>query len=292
MPHSNAASEIEKRIESLPSLKETIVSNNLLARKSLGQNFILDSNLLDKIVRNAGSLKNQNVIEVGPGPGGLTRSLLMSDAKHVIVIEKDDRCLPILNALEKASDGKLSIIQGDALKTSISELSDTPYHIVANLPYNIGTTLLMGWLQDLERCSGMTLMFQKEVAERICARPNTKSYGRLSILIQWLCQTEFAFEVPAHAFTPMPKVTSAIVKITPRDRPLAPADKTALEHVTAQAFNQRRKMLRGSLKSLIPGPIENFLTDLNIDPTARPEQLDVPTWCAIARAFKEQAPEV
>ena len=212
----------------LPPLKEVIAQNGLFAKKTLGQNFILDTNLLDKIVRaaksrNAHAFDNGTVIEVGPGPGGLTRAILENGAKRLTVIEKDERCMPILEQIQAAFPDRMTVMNTDALTVDAAALGNAPRVVISNLPYNVGTLLLTGWLKRARDFAGFTLMFQKEVAERLVAKPRTADYGRLSILTQWLCDAQILFTVPPSCFTPPPKVTSAIVYLKPREKPLAPA---------------------------------------------------------------------
>ncbi len=269
----------------LPPLREIIATHDLGARKELGQNYLLDLNLTRKIVRAAGDVTGFTVMEIGPGPGGLTRALLESPAAQVIVIEKDARFLTALHDLEQWSGGKLSIIQDDALKIDYKEIVPQGAAIIANLPYNIATPLLLGWLKNIDYYTSLTLMFQKEVAQRLVAQPRSKEYGRLSILTQWLAVPRIAFDVLAQAFTPPPKVTSSIVHLTPRPRTDAVPIAT-MEQITALAFGQRRKMLRSSLKPLVPD-IESFLLSVNIQPTARAEELSVDDFVRIADAFQK-----
>lgn len=268
----------------LASLTETIARHGLSARKSLGQHFLLDPNLCAKIARAAGPLDDFTVLEVGPGPGGLTRSLLAAGAKHVVAIERDRRCIAALEELSQVWPERLEIIEGDALKIDAAAQIEGPLKIVANLPYNIGTALLLGWLKAPERFQSLTLMFQKEVAARLTAAPGTQSYGRLSVITQWRCETERLFDISAKAFTPPPKVTSAIVQLKPRAQPLFQAEPAALERVTAAAFGQRRKMMRAAMKSLVADP-ESFLAANGVDPRARAETLDIEQFCALARAL-------
>ena len=257
----------------LPPLKDIIAQHGLAAKKSLGQNFLLDLNLTAKIARAAGNLKNVNVIEVGPGPGGLTRALLESSATSVHAIERDDRAIAALQSLVAAANGRLHLYADDALQVDYAAIAPAPRAIVANLPYNIGTVLLINWLKQINDFTSLTLMFQKEVAARITAEPRSADYGRLSVIAQWLCHAEKCFDVPPTAFTPAPKVTSSIVHLTPRPRtddiPFA-----LMERVTAAAFGQRRKMLRQSLKSILPEP-EPILVAANIPPTHRAEEVDI-----------------
>ena len=268
----------------LPPLREVIARHKLSARRSLGQHFLLDLNLCARIARAAGDLGQATVIEVGPGPGGLTRALLEAGAARVVAVERDGRCVAALEELAAAYGPRLEVIEGDALETDLAALAPAPRRIVANLPYNVATPLLIGWLKQITDFAGLTLMFQKEVAARLTARPGTKDYGRLSVIVQWLCAVRREFNVASTAFTPPPKVASTVVSLTPRPTPLAPADWTALETVTATAFGQRRKMLRKSLQRL-----DLDLESLGIDPTARAEDLEVEQFCALARAYGERS---
>ena len=260
--------------------------HGLAAKKTLGQNFLLDLNLTARIARAAGSLENKNVIEIGPGPGGLTRALLESGAAHVYAIERDERCILALQDLVAAAAGKLSIISADALKTDASALCPAPRVIVANLPYNIATPLLIGWLENITAFDSLTLMFQREVANRLNAKPRSKDYGRLSIITQWLAHVEKKFDIPPSAFTPQPKVTSTVVHIVPKqDRKDSVAFAT-METVTAAAFGQRRKMLRQSLKTLNTD-VENLLTTSALTPTARAEELTVAEFVRLAETYQK-----
>ena len=274
----------------LPPLRDVIRDHDLRASKVLGQNFILDLNLTRRIARTAGqsgSSPLNKIIEIGPGPGGLTRGLLMEGAEHVTVIEADERFRPALEDISKAYPDKLSVVMGDALKINPNEILEGGYKIVANLPYNIATPLLIKWLsQSPIRWDSLTLMFQKEVAQRICAQPGDDAYGRLAVLSNWLADTTIEFDVSADVFVPPPKVTSAIVTLVPREQPLAEADLSILEKVTAAAFGQRRKMLRASLKQITP-ETESILLACNIDPTRRAETLTIEEFCALSRALKE-----
>jgi len=270
--------------EALPPLREIIKAYGLGAKKSLGQHFLLDANLTDRIARSAGSLEGKHVIEIGPGPGGLTRSILACRPASLCVIERDQRCIDALRGLQAVYPNVLRIVEADAMKTTISALTPRPSVIISNLPYNVGTALLIKWLNDLDGIERMILMFQKEVAERIAAQPGTPAYGRLAIVTQWLCETHLLFNVDKRAFTPPPKVMSAVIEIVPRDKPAGDADLTALESVTRAAFGQRRKMLRSSLKSLGIDP-----ADAGIDPQLRAEQLTIEQFCALARLVEKQA---
>jgi len=268
-----------------PPLREIIARHRLSARASLGQHFLLDYNLTRRIARAAGDLSGQTVFEIGPGPGGLTRALLESAAAKVITIERDRRCIAILNELAAEFPARLEIIDGDALTTDLVALAPPPRSIVANLPYNISTKLLTNWLADATAFQSMTLMFQKEVAQRLVAAPGSRSYGRLSVLCQWLCDVRSVLEIPPAAFTPPPKVASTVVALQSRAAPLAPADPICLQKITAAAFGQRRKMLRSSLKQVFANPIE-ILTAVDIDPATRAEQLSVDQFCALARKLE------
>jgi len=273
----------------LPPLRDVIARHGLGARKSLGQHFLLDLNLTGRIARAAPALSEGSVIEVGPGPGGLTRALLAEGAGQVIAVEKDSRCLEALAELSAAYPDRLEVVEGDALKLDLTKLGRPPRQIVSNLPYNISTALLINWLtalaDDSQAFSAMTLMFQKEVAERLVAAPRSRHYGRLSVVTQWLCSPRPLFDIPPRAFTPPPKVTSTVVALTPRHEPLAPARLATLERVTAAAFGQRRKMLRQSLKSLGGDPTRLFEAT-GIAPTARAEELSVEDFCALARLIQ------
>lgn len=272
----------------LRPLRDVIRRHGLAARKALGQNFLLDLNLTRRIARSAAPLADCNVVEIGPGPGGLTRALLLEGAGRVVAIERDERCLPALAELAAAFPGRLEIVSGDALAVDPARLVPAPRKIVANLPYNVATPLLIAWLPHIADFVDFTLMFQKEVAARLAALPGTRDYGRLSVLTQWLATVERLFDIAPKAFVPPPKVTSTVVRLTPRPAPQAPCDRAALERVTAAAFGQRRKMLRQSLKSL--GDATGLLRAANVEPTARAETLTVVEFCALARALTVNAP--
>ena len=272
-------------IDTLPPLREVIARHDLRARKALGQNFLLDLNLTARIARAAGDLGQCDVLEVGPGPGGLTRGLLAEGARRVLAIEKDPRCAPALAEIAAAYPGRLTILQGDALQVDPLAHLTPPIRVVANLPYNVGTELLVRWLTPdawPPFWQSLTLMFQREVAERIVARPGGKAYGRLALLAQWRCEARIVLTLPPEAFTPPPKVASAVVHLTALPQPRFPAPPKMLERVVAAAFNQRRKMLRASLRGLDPG-IEARLTRLGIPPTARAEEIGLEQFCALAR---------
>ncbi len=279
--------------DGLPPLREVIARHGLAAKRSLGQNFLLDLNLTSRIARAAGDLSQTDVLEIGPGPGGLTRALLMNGARRVVAVERDARCLPALAEIAARWPGRLEVVAGDALSLDAAPMLARPAAIVANLPYNIGTELLVRWLRaDFPPWwTQMTLMFQREVAERIVAAPGSDAYGRLSVLAGWRTQAHIMFDIPASAFTPPPKVTSSVVSITPRAAPVAEASLEALEAVTAAAFGQRRKMLRQALKTLgcDPAPL---LAAAGVEPTARAETLAVEAFCALARAFVAQRQSV
>lgn len=271
-------------LDSLPPLREVIDRHELMAKKSLGQNFLFDLNLTAKIARQAGDLQGQTVIEVGPGPGGLTRALLAQGA-NVIAIERDERCLAALEEIANHYPGRLQVVAGDALETDFGLLAGgDKVKIVANLPYNVGTQLLIGWLLSEPWppfYASLTLMFQREVAERIVARPASDAYGRLGVLAGWRTEARITFDVPPQAFTPPPKVTSSVVHLVPRNTPLA-CDAATLGRVTQAAFGQRRKMLRQSIKSLGG---EALLAKVGIDPTRRAETLSIEEFVAIANAI-------
>ena len=276
-------------LESLPPLREVIAAHGLAAKKSLGQNFILDGNLLDRIARVPGLKGGDTVYEVGPGPGGLTRALLRTGAS-VIAVERDDRALPALAELAAAAPGRLTVIGGDALAQREAELLPAAAHVAANLPYNIGTALLVRWLTVepwLPWWGSLTLMFQKEVAQRIVAAPDTDAYGRLSVLAQWRTRPKIAFEIPRQAFTPPPKITSAVVHILPAEAP-AGVRGPVLEALTAAAFGQRRKMLRASVRSM-PGALA-ALEACGIDSARRAETLSVAEFVAVARLLSSSPP--
>lgn len=268
----------------LPPLREVIARHGLDAAKSLGQHFLLDMNLTGKIARAAGDLDGALIYEVGPGPGGLTRALLASGAERVVAVERDRRCLAALHELADAANGRLQPVEGDALAVDEAALLPRPAVVVANLPYNIATALLMKWLDRLSCFDRFVLMFQKEVADRLVAEPRSKAYGRLAVMTQWRCATRRLFDLPPAAFTPPPKVTSTVVAITPRPQPLADADPGRLAAVVAAAFGQRRKMLRSSLRPLLGDPLP-VLAKAGVSPTARAEELSVVDFCRLAQAM-------
>jgi 16S rRNA (adenine1518-N6/adenine1519-N6)-dimethyltransferase len=272
-------------IDGLAPLREVIRAHDLVAKKQLGQNFLLDLNLTAKIARQAGDLSSCDVLEVGPGPGGLTRGLLAEGARRVLAVEKDARCLPALAEVAAAYPGRLQVINGDALEVDVLAHLTPPVRVVANLPYNVGTELLIRWLTPETWppfWDSLTLMFQKEVAERIVAKPRSDHYGRLALLVQWRAEAKIVMHLPPEAFTPAPKVHSSVVHITRLAEPRFPCDGKVLQRITAMAFNQRRKMLRSSLKGL-GGDVEGMLGTAGIDPTARAEEISLEKFCALAR---------
>jgi len=272
-------------LDALPPLGQVIAAHGLAPRKSLGQNFLLDLNLTAKIARQAGDLGACDVLEVGPGPGGLTRGLLMEGARHVLAVEKDPRCLPALAQIAGAAPGRLTVLEGDALEIDPEEHLTPPIRVVANLPYNVGTELLIRWLTPADWppfWQTLTLMFQREVAERIVAQPGSRAYGRLAILAQWRCDARIVMHLPPGAFTPPPRVSSAVVHLSALPAPRYPADARILERLVARAFNQRRKMLRAALRGVAPD-IEDRLAAAGIAPTDRAETVDLERFCALAR---------
>ncbi|MGE4610581.1 MAG: 16S rRNA (adenine(1518)-N(6)/adenine(1519)-N(6))-dimethyltransferase RsmA [Paracoccaceae bacterium] len=271
--------------DGLPPLREVIAEHGLSARKALGQNFLMDLNLTSKIARRAGDLSACDVLEIGPGPGGLTRALLMEGARNVVAIEMDNRCLAILDQVSTAYPGRLTVIEGNALEVDPLPHLTAPIRVVANLPYNVGTELLIRWLTPPKwppYWQSLTLMFQKEVAQRIVAEPGSKAYGRLSVLAQWRTEAKLAFAISPQAFTPPPKVTSAVVHLERLDKPRFPADAKDLSRTVSLAFGQRRKMLRASLKSL-GKDVEERIRAADIDPTTRAEQVSVEEFCRLSR---------
>jgi len=273
-------------IDDLPPLRQVIADHGLSARKSLGQNFLLDLNLTAKIARQAGNLADTDVLEIGPGPGGLTRGLLAQGARKVLAIEKDPRCLPALDEIAARYPGQLQVMIGDALDIDPLAHLAPPIRVAANLPYNVGTELLVRWLTPPTWppfWQSLTLMFQREVAERIVAAPGSKAYGRLAVLAQWRCDARIVMSLPPEAFTPAPKVSSAVVHLTALPKPKFEADPDVLSRVVAMAFNQRRKMLRSALKGLGPD-VEDRLQAAGIKPTERAEQVSLEGFCALARA--------
>jgi 16S rRNA (adenine1518-N6/adenine1519-N6)-dimethyltransferase len=276
-------------IDGLPPLREVIATHELAAKKSLGQNFLLDLNLTAKIARLAGDLSGADVLEIGPGPGGLTRGLLAEGARRVLAIEKDPRCMPVLAEIADHYPDRLLAINGDALTVNPLEHLTPPIKIAANLPYNVGTELLVRWLTPPEWppfWESLTLMFQREVAQRIVATPGSKAYGRLALLAQWRTDPKIVMELPPEAFSPPPKVNSAVVHLTALPAPRFEANPATLNKVVAAAFNQRRKMLRSALKSVSPD-IEDHLLAVGIKPTERGEQVELEAFCALARSLDQ-----
>jgi 16S rRNA (adenine1518-N6/adenine1519-N6)-dimethyltransferase len=273
----------------LPPLKEVIASHGLAARRSLGQHFLLDPRITERIAAAAGNLSGRTVVEIGPGPGGLTRALLAAGAAALIAIERDDRCVAALDDLRRAAEGRLVVVPADAIAADEAALAranggTTPLTVVANLPYNIATVLILKWLARPGDFADIVVMVQKEVAERLAAAPRSPDYGRLSVMVQWRAAVEMLFDLAPGAFTPPPKVVSTVVRLTPRAAPLAPAEPKAMEAVVRAAFGQRRKMLRSALKAL--GRDTGRLLDAaGIVPTARAEELSVAEFAALARAY-------
>jgi len=270
----------------LPPLRETVRRHRINARRSLGQHFLFDLNLTRRITNIPGSLSGKTIIEIGSGPGGLTRSILETNAKLVVAVERDQRCINALNELQSFYPNRLLVVEADALSLDITKFNKNNDRsaIIANLPYNIAIELLIRWLKKRKKLSSMTLMFQKEVADRLIAVPGTPSYGRTSVITQWLCHVEIALTIPARAFIPPPKVNSAVVHLVPRNYPLAAANFNLLEKITKAAFGQRRKMLRSSLKSVVSEP-DSLLELSGISPQARAETISVEKFCKIATNY-------
>jgi 16S rRNA (adenine1518-N6/adenine1519-N6)-dimethyltransferase len=278
-------------IDNLPPLREVIAAHGLSAKKALGQNFLLDLNLTAKIARAAGDLSGHDVLEVGPGPGGLTRGLLAEGARRIVAVERDPRCLPALAEIAAAYPGRLDVVGGDALAIDAGALLRPPVRIVSNLPYNVGTELLTRWLDPADWppfWESLTLMFQREVAERIVAKPGTKAYGRLAVLAQWRTEARIVMDLPPEAFTPPPKVRSSVVHLKALTAPRFPAEAKVLTRVVAAGFNQRRKMLRASLRGLAPD-IEAHLAAAGIPATDRAETVSIEKFCALARSLAGEA---
>ncbi|MFN3672009.1 MAG: 16S rRNA (adenine(1518)-N(6)/adenine(1519)-N(6))-dimethyltransferase RsmA [Bosea sp. (in: a-proteobacteria)] len=276
------------QIDTLPPLRDVVERHGLMAQKALGQNFLFDLNLTGRIARAAGPLDGETVVEIGPGPGGLTRALLANGAGRVIAIERDKRCLPALAEIAAHYPGRLEVVDGDAMATDLRPLiGSDKTRIVANLPYNIGTPLLVGWLSAdpwPPWWSSLTLMFQREVAERIVATPQQRAdYGRLAVLVGWRCEAKILFDVPRTAFVPQPKITSSVVHIVPRAEP-EPCDLRLLERITLAAFGQRRKMLRQSLKAVLPEPLP-LIEAAGLSETARAEEIPVSGFVRLAQAL-------
>jgi 16S rRNA (adenine1518-N6/adenine1519-N6)-dimethyltransferase len=275
-------------IDDLPPLRDVIARHGLRARRALGQNFLLDLNLTARIARMAGSLPRHDVLEVGPGPGGLTRGLLAEGARRVVAVEKDARCLPALAEIAARYPDRLEVVHGDALGTEVETRLGSPWKVCSNLPYNVGTELLVRWLTPPAWPPGwtsLTLMFQREVAERIVAAPGGRAYGRLAVLAGWRTDARIALALPPEAFTPPPKVSSAVVHLTALPAPRFPADPVLLSRVVAAGFGQRRKMLRAALKGHVPD-VEDRLRAAGIPPTERAERVPLEAWCALARTME------
>lgn len=273
-------------MSTLPPLRDVIARYGLGARKSLGQHFLLDANLTRRIARAAGDLSGCTVLEVGAGPGGLTRALLETDALRIVAVERDSRCIAALQELA-AGDGRLAVVEADAIALDEASHVAPPAVVVANLPYNISTVLLLKWLETPLRYRRYVLMFQKEVAQRLAAGPGGKDYGRLSVLTQWLTTVERLFDVPGRAFTPPPKVESTVLRLTPRPQPLAPADPDLLKRLLAAAFGQRRKMLRRSLRGVTSAPLA-LLERCRIAPESRAEDLTIEDFCRLSEALRAE----
>lgn len=281
---SSLTSETIKKIDSLPPIREIIKKHEIFTKKSLGQHFLFDLNITDKIVRHAGKLKGYNIIEVGPGPAPLTRSILRNGAEKLILIEKDERLKNLLSEIKTIFPDELQIIFDDALQVNEGSLVSAPRKIIANLPYNVATPLILKWLDNINLFESITIMIQKEVAERLYAKPSSKAYGRLSVVAQFVAEVRHEFDVPPSAFIPPPKVTSTVITITPRKEPIANVNKKTLEAICKAAFGQRRKMLKKSLAQISSAP-EELLKKSDIDGTRRPEDLSVQEFCDLARAF-------
>ncbi len=278
----SASKSFGRELGDLPTVSQVILDNELSARKSLGQHFLLDGRVIARIVNSAGIEAGVQVLEIGPGPGGLTRALLATPAKAVVAIERDDRSVEALRDLVRVVGSRFHLLAGDALAVDLDSLCVQPFQIVANLPYNIGTRLVLDFLHMSHKPKKMTLMLQKEVAQRMVASPGGKHYGRLSIIVQWLAWARVLFDVPARAFKPEPKVVSSVIELIPRPWPLAEAEPDILELVTQKAFGQRRKMMRVSLKTLHPD-IVNLLQRVGVSPTRRPQDVTIREFCSIAR---------
>jgi len=275
------------KVEALPPLKEVINTYGLRAKKSLGQNFLLDINLTQKIAQVAGALDKCTVIEIGPGPGGLTRALFLEGAKRIVAIEQDARAVQALQSLEQAAEGGLRLIEGDALKFDYASII-TPKKIVANLPYNISTVLLIKWLENADQFESLTLMFQKEVADRLTAEVGSSSYGRLSVMTQWCSKVKRCFDIPPEAFVPVPKIISTVVMIEPFSKEEQEVSFKTLEKVTKVAFNQRRKMIRSSLKGLWGDDIFAVLEEVEINPQLRAENLSIKDFVKLAKKLEKE----
>lgn len=278
-------SNFKQLLNSLPTIRQILHKHNIQPSRKLGQNFLLDSDIPEQIMQVCGDLTGKTVLEIGPGVGSLTRQLLASNATKVIAIEFDAKCYDILQNLVPLAEGRLQLLHADALKTKLSSLATSPVTIIANLPYNIGTKLLLNWLVELPLVESITVMLQKEVAQRLAAMPSCKAYGSLAILAQWLCEVTIHFDVAPENFMPPPKVISAVLTLQPRPKPLYVCSQDALETVTRAAFNQRRKMIKSSLKSVFADP-EAVLAEASIAPSLRPENVTIEQFCQLARFMK------
>ncbi len=276
-------------LDDLPGLREVADAFGLRARKSLGQNFLFDENVLDRIARSAGGLEGATVVEIGPGPGGLTRAVLRAGARRVLALEKDPRCCAALAGLSQAAGGRLEVVETDALECDLGKLLPQGAVVVGNLPFNSATELAMRLIDQRRLVDRMVLMFQKEVAQRLAAGPGTRQYGRLSVLVQWLCHVEWRFDLAPRTFVPPPKVQASVLRITPRDEPAWPASEQTLRALTRAAFGQRRKVLRNSLRRVADDP-ESMLLAAGIAPGARAEDVTVASWCALAREHAARTP--
>jgi len=280
----DASLNIIEAIDRLPPLRQLVSEAELTAKKSLGQNFLFDLNLTRRIARTAAPFSG-SVLEIGPGPGGLSRALLLEGAPHLIAMEKDSRVIEFLHHLQQAAPDRLQLIEQDALTASLSDISATPVQIVANLPYNIATPLFISFLRQAEQITAMSLMFQKEVAMRITAKAGDSAYGRLAVITHWRAEAEMLFDIPAEAFVPPPKITSTLIRVRPRPTPLYECQMHHLEAVTQIAFGQRRKMLRASFKQYGGA---DMLSGLGIDPSIRPQELPVEGFCKLANMLASQ----
>ena len=273
-------------MDNLPSIESTIKKYKLAPNKTLGQNFLFDSNITDHIAHSCYDIEGSTVLEIGPGPGGLTRSILAAGAKKVIAVEFDTRCVQALEELKLASNNKLSIINKDALTLPIAELKEKEkIHIISNLPYNIGTKLIMNWLNEIEHIASITVMLQKEVVERFIAQPKTSNFGRVSIIGQSICNIESLFDVDPENFIPPPKVTSSIMRLIPLKETIYKCPKKSLERLCAAAFSQRRKMVRKNLKTLFVDKVDQVLNETGIDLKARAEEISVTQFCRLAEIY-------
>ena len=275
-------------LDDLPGPRDVASAFSLKARRSLGQNFLFDENVLERIASSAGPLEGALVVEIGPGPGGLTRAVLRAGARRVLAIEMDRRCCAALSGLVDAAAGRLAVREGDALEYDLHQVLAPGAVVMGNLPFNTSTRLAMRLIDHRHLIDRMVLMFQKEVAERLVAGPGTRSYGRLSVLVQWLCRIEWCFAVHSASFVPAPKVQAAVVRITPRESPLSPASEPVLRSLTKAGFGQRRKVLRNALRA-VSSDAEDLLLAAGVDPRARAEDVDIPSWCALAREYAGRA---